>query len=127
MSIIIMLILLSILILVHEAGHYLAARMFGIKVDKFGFGLPIGPTLWEKQCGDTKILVHAFLLGGYVAFPDDDKENPLPEDSPDRFFCGVYDISFNSVDKHLFCDNHCENFIAETNLPDSDQSVRKAV
>ncbi len=85
MSIIIMLILLSILILVHEAGHYLAARMFGIKVDKFGFGLPIGPTLWEKQCGDTKILVHAFLLGGYVAFPDDDKENPLPEDSPDRF------------------------------------------
>ncbi len=85
MSIIIMLILLSILILVHEAGHYLAARMFGMKVDKFGFGLPIGPTLWEKQCGDTKILVHAFLLGGYVAFPDDDKENPLPEDSPDRF------------------------------------------
>ena len=68
MSIIIMLILLSILILVHEAGHYLAARMFGMKVDKFGFGLPIGPTLWEKQCGDTKILVHAFLLGGYVAF-----------------------------------------------------------
>lgn len=85
MSIIIMLILLSILILVHEAGHYLAARMFGMKVDKFGFGLPIGPTLWEKQCGDTKILVHAFLLGGYVAFPDDDKDNPLPEDSPDRF------------------------------------------
>ena len=85
MSIIIMLILLSILILVHEAGHYLAARMFGMKVDKFGFGLPIGPTLWEKQCGDTKVLVHAFLLGGYVAFPDDDKDNPLPEDSPDRF------------------------------------------
>ena len=85
MSIVIMLILLSILILVHEAGHYLAARMFGMKVDKFGFGLPIGPTLWEKQCGDTKVLVHAFLLGGYVAFPDDDKDNPLPEDSPDRF------------------------------------------
>lgn len=80
-----MLLLLSILILVHEAGHYWAARIFGMKVEKFGFGLPIGPTLWEKQCGDTKILVHAFLLGGYVAFPDDDKENPLPKDSPDRF------------------------------------------
>lgn len=85
MSIIIMLLLLSVLILVHEAGHYLAARMFNMKVDKFGFGLPIGPTLWEKQCGDTKVLVHAFLLGGYVAFPDDDKENPLPADSPSRF------------------------------------------
>lgn len=85
MSIIIMLLLLSVLILVHEAGHYLAARMFNMKVEKFGFGLPIGPTLWEKQCGDTKVLVHAFLLGGYVAFPDDDKENPLPKDSMDRF------------------------------------------
>lgn len=85
MSIIIMILLLSVLILVHEAGHFLAAKMFKMKVAKFGFGLPIGPTLWEKQVGDVKVLVHAFLLGGYVAFPDDDKELDLPQDSPDRF------------------------------------------
>ncbi len=85
MSIIIMIILLSVLILVHEAGHFLAAKAFKMKVAKFGFGLPIGPTLWEKQVGDLKVLVHAFLLGGYVAFPDDDKELDLPKDSPDRF------------------------------------------
>ena len=85
MSIIIMILLLSLLILVHEAGHFMAARAFGIKVDKFGFGLPIGPTLFRKQCGDVEILVHAFLLGGYVAFPDDDKDCGLPEDSPERF------------------------------------------
>ena len=85
MSIIIMLLLLSVLILVHEAGHFLAAKAFKMKVAKFGFGLPIGPTLWEKQVGDVKVLVHAFLLGGYVAFPDDDKELDLPKDSPDRF------------------------------------------
>ncbi|MFR1671612.1 MAG: RIP metalloprotease RseP [Candidatus Gastranaerophilaceae bacterium] len=85
MSIIIMILLLSILILVHEAGHFLAARMFGIKVEKFGFGLPIGPTLFEKQCGDTTVVVHAFLLGGYVAFPDDEKDSDLPKNSPDRF------------------------------------------
>ena len=72
-----MILLLSVLILVHEAGHFFAARMFGIRVTKFGFGLPIGPTLWEKQCGDTKILVHAFLLGGYVSFPDEDKDCDL--------------------------------------------------
>ncbi len=85
MSIIIMILLLSVLILVHEAGHFLAAKAFKMKVSKFGFGLPIGPTLWEKQIGDVKVLVHAFLLGGYVSFPDDDKELNLPQDSPDRF------------------------------------------
>lgn len=84
-SIFAMLALISILVLVHEAGHYLAARMFKIKVDRFGFGLPFGPTLWEKQCGETLVVVHAFLLGGYVSFPDDDKENPIPKDSPERF------------------------------------------
>ncbi len=85
MSIIIMILLLSFLILVHEAGHFMAARMLGIKVDKFGFGLPIGPTLWSKKVGDIEILVHACLLGGYVAFPDDDKDSDLPLDSKDRF------------------------------------------
>ncbi len=85
MSIIIMILLLSVLILVHEAGHFLAAKMFKMKVAKFGFGLPIGPTLWEKKIGDVTVLVHAFLLGGYVAFPDDEKDEVLPADSPDRF------------------------------------------
>lgn len=85
MSILIMILLLSLLILVHEAGHFWAARAFGIKVEKFGFGLPIGPTLFKTKIGDTEILVHAFLLGGYVSFPDDEKDCDLPEDSPERF------------------------------------------
>lgn len=47
MSIIIMILLLSFLVLVHEAGHFLAARALGIKVSKFGFGLPIGTDFVE--------------------------------------------------------------------------------
>ncbi len=85
MSIFIMIVLLSLLILVHEAGHFIAARAFGIRVDKFGFGLPVGPTLYSKKIGDVEILVHAFLLGGYVSFPDDEKDCDLPADSPERF------------------------------------------
>lgn len=85
MSIIIMILLLSLLILVHEAGHFFAARAFGIRVEKFGFGLPIGPTLYKTKFGDVEILVHAFLLGGYVSFPDDEKDCDLPKDSPERF------------------------------------------
>lgn len=84
MATIIMILLISILILVHEAGHFFSARMFGIKVDKFGIGLPIGPTLWEKKVGDITLVIHAFLFGGYVSFPDDDKESDVPADSKDR-------------------------------------------
>jgi len=85
MSLVIMILLLSFLVLVHEAGHFFAARALGMKVSKFGFGLPIGPTLWSKQVGDVELVVHAFLLGGYVSFPDDEKESDLPADSKDRF------------------------------------------
>ena len=85
MSIIIMLLLLSLLIIVHELGHLAAALSFGIKVDKFGFGLPLGPTLFEKKIGGVTVLVHALLLGGYVAFAEDEENCDLPEDSPQRF------------------------------------------
>lgn len=90
MSIIIMILLLSVLILVHEAGHFFVARMFGIKVEKFGFGLPVGPTLYERKVGDTMICIHAFLLGGYVSFPDDDENCDLPADSDERFINKPY-------------------------------------
>lgn len=84
MSIIIMILLIGLLILVHELGHLLTALFFKVKVDKFGIGLPIGPTLWEKKVGSLTLVIHAFLFGGYVSFPDDDKDSDIPKDSPDR-------------------------------------------
>ena len=84
-SAVIMILLISLLILVHEAGHFLAAKLVGVRVDKFGFGLPIGPTLFSKKVGETEILIHAFLLGGYVSFPDDEEDCDLAKDSPLRF------------------------------------------
>ena len=84
MSVIIMILLIGLLILVHELGHLGAALLFKMKVDKFGIGLPIGPTLWEKKVGDITLVVHAFLFGGYVSFPDDDKDSDIPQDSQDR-------------------------------------------
>ena len=55
-----MILLISVLILVHELGHFLVARAVGLKPEKFGFGLPFGPTLYEKKWGDTVVCVHAF-------------------------------------------------------------------
>ncbi len=110
-SIIAMLALISILVLVHEAGHFLAARLFKIKVERFGFGLPFGPILWQKQCGETLVVVHAFLLGGYVSFPDDDKDNSMPKDSPERFANKPIYQRFVVVSAGVFANILCAIFI----------------
>lgn len=77
--------LLSVLIIAHEYGHFWVARRCGMKVERFGFGLPFGPTLWSKKIGDVEYCIHALLLGGYVSFPDDNPDSPVPPDSPERF------------------------------------------
>lgn len=80
-----MLVLISVLVIAHEIGHFWVAKRCGVKVERFGLGLPIGPTLWERKIGETIYCVHIALLGGYVSFADDDPNSDLPEDSPQRF------------------------------------------
>ncbi|HEY9746587.1 MAG TPA: M50 family metallopeptidase, partial [Oculatellaceae cyanobacterium] len=84
-SILMMLLFISVLVIAHELGHFWVARRCGIKVERFGFGLPFGPTLWSKNIGGVEYCIHACLFGGYVSFPDDDPDNPLPKDAPERF------------------------------------------
>jgi len=55
---------LGVLIFVHELGHFLVAKMFNVKVEKFSLGF--GPKLFGKQIGETEYLLSAFPLGGYV-------------------------------------------------------------
>jgi regulator of sigma E protease len=56
-SILIFLAVLSILILVHELGHFLTAKKMGVKVEEFGFGIP--PRLFGKKIGETIYSVNA--------------------------------------------------------------------
>jgi len=55
---------LFILVLVHELGHFLAAKAFGMRVDQFSIGFP--PRLFGKKIGDTDYCISATPLGGYV-------------------------------------------------------------
>jgi len=57
-------IVLGILIFVHELGHFLVAKLMGVKVEKFSLGF--GPKLFGRTVGETEYLVSAFPLGGYV-------------------------------------------------------------
>ncbi len=84
MGILISLLVLSILIFVHELGHFLAARYFGVKVERFSIGF--GPILTQKKCCDTEWAISAIPLGGYVKMKGQDDTNPLERsDDPDSY------------------------------------------
>lgn len=65
-------IILSILIFVHEFGHYIVARFFGVQVEEFGFGLP--PKLWGKKIKGTIYSVNALPIGGFVRLAGEDAD-----------------------------------------------------
>ena len=58
------LVMIGVMILIHELGHYWAARFFDVKVDTFSFGF--GPRLFGFKKGETDFRFSAVLLGGYV-------------------------------------------------------------
>ena len=63
-NIVIALIVLSVIIVIHELGHFLVAKFFKIKVETFSVGF--GPRLVGFAIGETDYRISAFLLGGYV-------------------------------------------------------------
>lgn len=80
MSVLAAIAVLAILIVVHELGHFIAARSQGIHVNRFSLGF--GPTLFKYQGAETEYAVRAIPLGGYVGFPDDDPDSKIPLNDP---------------------------------------------
>jgi RIP metalloprotease RseP len=72
--------ILAGLIVVHEAGHFLAATWQGIRVS--GFSIGFGPVLLERQRRGVQFALRAIPLGGFVAFPDDDEQSAIPRTDP---------------------------------------------
>ncbi|MFN7919666.1 MAG: RIP metalloprotease RseP, partial [Bryobacteraceae bacterium] len=77
------LLLIGIMILIHELGHYWAARYFDVKVDTFSFGF--GPRLFGWRRGETDFRVSAVPLGGYVKMSGDQPGDPSLVDEPRSF------------------------------------------
>ena len=82
LSIILMLLMLSILTVVHEWGHFIAARIFKIKVIEFSIFM--GPRIWhhKSEKTGTDFSIRCLPIGGYCAF-EDDKGNA---DAPDSLY-----------------------------------------
>jgi len=84
LSILSAIVVLGVLIFVHEAGHFIFAKLFGVGVEKFSLGF--GPKLvgWKK--GETEYLISAFPLGGYVKMVGEGDDAELSEEEKGRSF-----------------------------------------
>lgn len=61
------LLLFSVAVIIHEFGHYIAARIFGLKIEAFSIGF--GPAIWHKTINGCDYRISCIPLGGYVALP----------------------------------------------------------
>jgi len=74
-SIISFIIILSVLVLVHELGHFIMAKRAGILIEEFGFGLP--PRLWGKKIGETIYSINWLPFGGFVKMLGEDSDEQI--------------------------------------------------
>jgi len=76
MSILFAILIFSVLIFVHELGHFITAKLSGVQVNEFAMFM--GPAIWKKQIGETLYSIRCIPFGGYCAMEgeDEDTENP---------------------------------------------------
>ena len=76
MSVIFAILIFAVLVLVHELGHFVAAKLSGVQVNEFAIFM--GPAIWKKQIGETLYTIRTIPFGGYCAMEgeDEDTDNP---------------------------------------------------
>lgn len=80
LTIITFILVLSVLVFVHEFGHFIAAKKMGVKVEEFGFGFP--PRLWGIRKGETVYSINLIPFGGFVKLKGlEDNEANFDSDS----------------------------------------------
>lgn len=95
MTIIYAILMFAVLIIVHEWGHFIAAKACGVKVEEFSVGM--GPAIYQKQKGETLYSVRAIPIGGYCKMEgengpkkedDNIEKNDQPADDPLALYSG---------------------------------------
>ena len=115
-NIVLVLLLLSSMIIIHEFGHWIVARSLGFQTPIFGFGLPFGSHIRLGKWKDTEFRFHWFVLGGYVAIPElgDESQEELLKEIPDlkplsafpvwkRALVASAGVAFNIIFAYLVC------------------------
>lgn len=76
MSVLFAILLFSVLIFIHEFGHFAAAKLSGVQVNEFSMFM--GPAIWKKQIGETLYSVRLIPIGGYCAMEGEDADTDSP-------------------------------------------------
>ena len=66
-------VIFGVLVAVHELGHFLTAKLCGVRVNEFSIGM--GPVLWKKEAGETQYSLRMLPLGGFCAMEGEDEES----------------------------------------------------
>ncbi len=100
MSVLFAILLFSVLIFVHELGHFVAAKLSGVQVNEFSMFM--GPALWKKQVGETLYAIRLIPIGGFCAMEGEEggSDNPRSFDKAawwKRFIILVAGAAMNFV------------------------------
>ena len=76
MSIIFAILMFSVLIFVHELGHFMTAKLFGVRVNEFSMFM--GPAIFKRQVGETLYAIRCIPFGGYCAMEGEDEDTEDP-------------------------------------------------
>ena len=74
----------ALLVILHELGHFSAAKAVGMRVEKFSLFFP--PTIWSKKVGETEYAIGSIPAGGYVKITGMNPDEDLPEEVRDRAY-----------------------------------------
>lgn len=88
MTILIFIIILAVLVLIHEAGHFFAAKKSGVRVDEFGFGFP--PRLFGIKRGETLYSLNLIPLGGFVRLYQEEYHEDVKVDKKEKDRAFIY-------------------------------------
>ena len=73
MYVILAILVFGFLIIVHELGHFIAAKLSGVQVNEFAIFM--GPTLWKRTYGETTYSLRALPIGGFCAMEGEDEDS----------------------------------------------------
>ena len=80
-TILLIVLLFGVSVFVHELGHFLVARALGLKATVFSIGM--GPAIWKRQVGGTRVQIGCLPIGGFVALPQMDPASCLEGEAGD--------------------------------------------
>ena len=98
--------MMLLLIAPHELGHFIVAKLVGVKVNEFAIGM--GPLIWQKQKGETKYSLRAIPIGGYNAMEGEDDNSDDPrgfnnQNALSRILILIAGVTMNVLIALLIC------------------------